>query len=359
MSFIVHFIAFVSMTFVVVTSDLQYADTSLECLNQIDIATRPHSERIKFLQEIMETDYLWWPILNERVRVKQITYHNQYMEFNEETMYNEVLALESVSNLLASKAFPASDVNFTMEVIKTATVCSALKHISFQGLMLFQLLHKVTTIEPLEKLLFVMWMVDMVYVVIDKLTTMNDTEPLLLLNSMRVGLIHLHRSILEKVPNLNFEFLHKVGEEMFNEVTKLCVKEAEKDGYYKALVTNLNRTKWVDSLKTHHVLITEYLNDSNDMAEIDTIKLFKGPIDINVNIDVNGIAKLEEGVLKRAYGANFVQSNFLFENLTVHTLIKSQWKTILRSDKRYKVPKNDDSLKDSLEDSPEDSPEDS
>lgn len=351
MSFIIHFIAFMSVTFVVVTSDLQYSNASLECLDQIDIATRPHWERIKLLQEMMEVDYLWWSILDERVRVKQIIYHNQYEEFKGEIIYDEVLALENISNLFASKAFPAKDVKFTMEVVKTAMVCSALKHISFQGLVLYQLLHKVTTIERIEKLLFIMWMVDMVYVVIDKLTTMNDAEPLLLLNSMRVGLIHLHRSILkEETGELDIEFLQKVGEEMFNEVKKVCVKSAEEEGYYKTLVTNLNRTKWVDDLKAHHVLITEYLNNSTDMVDIDTTKDFKGPIEIEDNIDVDGITKLKEPELKRAYGANFVQTNFLFGNLPVHTLIESQWKVILESEERYKAPKTDDSLEDSLED---------
>jgi len=195
----------------------------------------------------------------------------------------------------------------------------------------------------------------MINVVIDKLTTMNDAEPLLLLNSMRVGLIHLHRSILKEETKLDIEFLHKVGEEMFNEVKKVCVKAAEGDGYYKLLVTNLNRTKWVDDLKDHHVLITEYLNDSIDMAEIDTIQLFKGPINIENNIDLDGITKLEERELKRAYSTNFVQSNFLFGNLPIHTLIKSQWKTILESEERYKAPKKDDSPEDSPEVSPEDS----
>lgn len=351
MSFIIHFIAFVSMTFVVVTSDMQYSYASLDCLDQIDIETRPHWERIKLLQEIMEVDYLWWPILDERVRVKQIMYHNQYEEFKEE-VYDEVLALENISNLFASKAFPAKDVKFTMEVVKTAMVCSALKHISFQGLVFYKLLREVP-IERMEKLLFVMWMVDMVYVVIDKLTTMNDAEPLLLLNSMRVGLIHLHRSILkEETEELDIEFLHKVGKKMFNEVEKVCVKAAQGDGYYKALVTNLNRTKWVDDLKAHHVLITEYLNDSTDIVDIDTMNELKGKIEIKDDIDVFGITELKEPELKRAYGANFVQTNFLFGNLPVHTLIESQWKPIIESEERYKAPPETD-------DFPEDSPEDS
>lgn len=357
MSFIIHFIAFLSMTFVVVTSDMQYSYASLDCLDQIDIETRPHWERIKLLQEIMEIDYLWWPILVERVRVKQITYHNQYEEFKEENVEPvEVLALENISNLFASKAFPAKDVKFTMEVVKTAMVCSALKHISFQGLVFYKLLKDVT-IERMEKLLFVMWMVDMVYVVIDKLTTMNDAEPLLLLNSMRVGLIHLHRSILkEETEKLDIEFLHKVGKKMFDEVEKVCVKAAQGDGYYKALVTNLNRIKWVDDLKAHHVLITEYLNDSTDIVDIDRIHEFKGPINIKDDIDVFGITQLNEPELKRAYGANFVQTNFLFGNLPVHTLIESQWKPIIESEERYKAPPKTD---DSPEDSPEVSPEDS
>jgi len=119
-----------------------------------------------------------------------------------------------------------------MKVVKTAMVCSTLKHISFQGLVLYQLLHKVTTIERLEKLLFVVWMKNMVYVVIDKLTMLNYAKPLLLLNSMCVSLNHLHDSILkEETSKLDIEFIQTVGEEMFNEVTKVCFIAAEREDY--------------------------------------------------------------------------------------------------------------------------------
>lgn len=344
MSFIVHFIAFMSITFEVVTSDLQYSNASLQCLDQIDIATIPHWKTVKFLQTMMKVDYLWWSVLDERVRVKEIIYYNQYGEFKEETKYHEVLALENISELLSSKALPAKDVKFTMEVVKNAMVCSALKHISFQGLVLYQLLLTVTSIERMEKLLFVMWMVDMVNVVIEKLTTLNDTELLLLFNIMHEDLNHLHRSILkEETSELDIEFLQIVGKEMFNEVKKLCVIAAEGEGYYNALVTNLNRTKWIDDLKAHHVLITEIMYDSTDIVDIDTTRSIKGPIEINNNIDADSIAELDEPELKRAYGANFVQTNFLFENLPVHTLIASQWKTIHDTEERYKAPVTDDS----------------
>jgi len=88
------------------------------------------------------------------------------------------------------------------------------------------------------------------------------------------------------------------------------------------------------------------MKDSTDINEIDKTKDIKGPIKINNDIDVNSISKLNEPELKRAYGANFVQTNFLFENLPIHTLIKSQWKTILEAEEHYEVPVIDDSLED-------------
>ncbi|XP_026811567.1 uncharacterized protein LOC113552820 [Rhopalosiphum maidis] len=349
MSFITHYVVLISLAFVVVTCELQYPNETLQYLAKVEKATKSHHDSVKFLQAMMEVDYLWWPILNEKVRVKRPTvkYFNPYAknapDGNMEDV--EVLALENITTLLQSNVFIGTDVRFTIDVIKTAIACSALKHISLEGLMLHQLMEKYSQTIPLEeKILFFKWLVDMIHVAIDKLTALDYS--LVIINQMRQHLVDLYILLLQKkTDNLNTKVLKEIGLEMFTEIDNICVKPIEGEGHYSALITDLNRIKRIEDLKAHRSLITETMRDSTDMIDLDIINKIKGTINIDKQIDANGIDALDNEVLKRAYAANYVQMNFLFSNLPVHTLTESQWAKLFQLEKYTQLHVKPDSPK--------------
>ncbi|XP_025203884.1 uncharacterized protein LOC112600795 [Melanaphis sacchari] len=336
MSFIVHYVAFLSLAFVVVMSELQYPNESLQYLNKIDNATKSHDDNINFLKTVMEVDYLWWPILNETVRVKRpkIEYFDPYANEapNGDLEDMEVLPLKNITTLLASNVFVGTDVQLTMDVLKTATACSVLKHISFQGIVFHHLLKKHSSTIPYEeRMLFLRWLLDMVHVAVDKLAALDYS--LLLITSMHKRLAEIHLSFLNNKTDLDTESLHEIGLDMFTEINNKCVVPEGEEGHYSSLIADLNRIKRIEDLKAHRSLITETMRDSTDIIDIDIMNKIKGEIIINKNIDANGIDTLNESVLKRAYGANYVQMNFLFLNLPIYTLAESQWNTLFKLEK--------------------------
>ncbi|XP_060841865.1 uncharacterized protein LOC132922392 [Rhopalosiphum padi] len=349
MSFITHYVVLISLAFVVVTCELQYPNETLQYLAKVEKATKSHHDSVKFLQAMMEVDYLWWPILNEKVRVKRPTvkYFDPYAinapDGNMEDV--EVLALENITTLLQSNVLTGTDVRFTMNVLKTAMACSVLKHISLEGLVLHQLMEKYSqTIPPEEKVLFFKWLVDMIHVSIDKLTALDYS--LVLINHMRKHLVDLYILLLEnKTDNLSTQVLKDIGLEMFTEINNICVKPVEEEGHYSALVTDLNKIKRIEDLKAHRSLITETLRDLTDIIDIDLINKIKGNINIDKQIDANGIDALDNEVLSRIYATNYIQMNFLFLNLPVHTLAESQWTKLFQLEKYTKLHEKPDSSK--------------
>jgi len=335
------------LAIVVVTCELQYPNETLQYLAKVEKATKSHHDSVKFLRAMMEVDYIWWPILNEKVRVKRPKYFDPYVknapDGNMEDV--EVLALENVTTLLESNVFTGTDVRFTMNVLKTAMACSALKHISLEGLMLHQLMEKYSQTIPFEeKILFFKWLLDMIHVSIEKLTALDYS--LVQINSMRQNLVDLYILLLEKkTDNLSTKVLQDIGLKMFTEIDNICVKLVEGEGHYSALITDLNSIKRVQDLKAHRSLFTETMRDSTDMIDIETINKIQGNINIDKQIDASGIDSLDNGVLKRAYAANYVQMNFLFSNLPIHTLAGSQWTKLFQLEKYKQLHAKPDSPK--------------
>jgi len=163
---------------------------------------------------------------------------------------------------------------------------------------------------------------------------------------MRKHLVDLYILLLEnKTDNLSTQVLKDIGLEMFTEINNICVKPVEEEGHYSALVTDLNKIKRIEDLKAHRSLITETLRDLTDIIDIDLINKIKGNINIDKQIDANGIDALDNEVLSRIYATNYIQMNFLFLNLPVHTLAESQWTKLFQLEKYTKLHEKPDSSK--------------
>nr|BAH72646.1 ACYPI45597 [Acyrthosiphon pisum] len=143
-----------------------YPDWSLQYLDDVHKATRSHDDDVMFLRKMMEMDYLWWPILNEPVKIKRPTvpYFDQYKEPGPSVFLEKnELPFDLISTMMTENTFTGSDVVYAMDAFKSAMACSVLKHVSLQALMLHNLLTKFHhEIPDDERVMFEGWLVNMI-----------------------------------------------------------------------------------------------------------------------------------------------------------------------------------------------------
>jgi len=319
-----------------VTSEPGYPDESLQYLDKVHEATRSHHDDVMFLRKMMEVDYLWWPILNEPVKVKRPTvpYFDQYKEpAPVEYVENSELPFELISTMMTENTFTGSDVVFVMNAFKSAMACSVLKHVSLQALMLHALLTKFSdTIPDDERVMFEGWLANMVQVAVDKLTAMDHSQnPDQSITRVRALLVEMRRALSDSAAADMISKLHEIGMEMYAEIEKTCAVSNGEKGHYSALTSDLNREKRVEELKTHRTQLTENMREAADVHNVDIMHKYKGDIIIGTDITANDIADLDDDTMKRATAANHSQMNFLYLNLPIQILTESQWITISKS----------------------------
>jgi len=181
-----------------------------------------------------------------------------------------------------------------------------------------------------EVTLFHKWLKNMVQLGLDKLITMDQShDPQQPITRAYVLLTEMLRKLSENTnPDFNTRDLPEISTDMYIEIENTCVVPGNQRGQYSALVTNFNKDKMVEDLKRHRTRITEPLREAIKLHRIEAMRYSEGNIKIKDNIDNKGIFELTENTLKKATAANYFQMNFLYLNLPVQTLRKSQIETI-------------------------------
>lgn len=313
-----------------------YPNGSLQYLNELHAVTGSHQDKVLFLQRMMEVDYLWLPILSEPVIVKRLNveYFNQYRgEEPSEYVKTTQLPFNFISNMLTVNTFTGSEVLLAMDVLKSGMVCSVLKHVSFQGLMLHVLLTKHFILND-ERELFNEWLINMVQLAMNKLTAMdhsNDLEQLI--TQVYKLLIDLWRMLLGKSDD-TISKLKEIGFEMYHMIEENCSIPEGDNGPYKVLIKNINRKNIVEELKIHRTQFTENLREASKVHDVVYGIKYNGQIEIDEDITANHIINLSNmDTMKRSMFANHIQMNFFYLNLPIQTFADSLWITLSKHQK--------------------------
>jgi len=316
-----------------------YQDWSLQYLNKLHKATKSHEENVIFIKNMMKVDYLWWPILSETVNVKQPTleFYDQYSG-KEPTEDKTIIVLpfEIILKLLNSNTFTGSDVMLAMDALKSGMACSVLKHVSFQGLMLYVLLTKHPDVPEEHQKLFTRWLKEMVQLAINKLIAMehpeNTNQPITNVHELLIEMWHhnINYMSLEKLNATTIDTtLLDIGLKMWEEINDTCaIPTGENIGHYGTLVQNLNKKNIVEEMKVHRTQFTETLREAFEINAAEINLNFDGDIKINENISVDDFKndlKIDRNTIIRAIYVNHIQMNFFYLNVPIQTFDDSHW----------------------------------
>lgn len=327
MSVVLRCVAVASLAFAAVADD-PYPDGALKYLADVNDAIRTHADHVKFLKSVMQMDYLWSPVLNEKVSFMWPAKNIDHYADNapQEKVKTMALPLDTISALMADSTFAGTDVQRSMTVFRTALACSVLKHVSLETVMIHQLFTKFSVLTKLdEKKQMVGWLNHMIQLSIDKLAAVD--QPVVSITRLRLLVAELLLTLNNPDAPLNIDDLHDIGFDMYKTLDEMCVVPDD-EGHYGELLRDLNRTRTVEDLKTHRTLFTDSMRGASEVKDVEIMQQYSGLIEIDLKINLDDVKELNVDVLKRATAANYIQMVFWFMNFPIQTLAESQWVTL-------------------------------
>lgn len=313
----------VGLLCIIVTTS-QWTDSASVYLSDLNDVNQ-YTYNVQLLRNMMTQDGLWLPILKENVKMNSLP-RRQMDHFIEEPPTNTgtemtvIKPLTEIVELFETQTMIGTEVNFVMEVIRRAMICSTTKYVSMQGLLLHQL---ILVDEKSDSLPYMVnWLEHMTRISIDKLLAVNQKFPL-----MAEMYSHI-RNLSKKDVDLTTNQLNKISQDMLREKSKVCEK-TEGDGPYKTLIKELKKSMTYGELKNLELLmIDENMKGLSEFNDIIEIQKYHGSLTIDENIDPTEFSSLTKEELKKILTVNRIKMNHLYLNLPIKSLAVSQLKNI-------------------------------
>lgn len=291
-----------------------------------------HADDVEFISNMMIQDWLWWPILRERVNMDPAQHaarrHRDHFaaEAADRTAAAAAVSpFEETVALVASGTFPGTEVQFVMEAVRRAMVCSVSKHVSMQGF----LVHRLVTLgtESASAPYVLGWLEQMVRTSVDKLLAVDQRLP---------ALAEMHEHVARMRPAGGAAVdataagrLYDISGDVLSEARRACETPPEGHGPYRSLVTELKKSMTIDELQRLELLMMdEHMQGVSDLNDIVEIQKYHGAITLEEDVEPAGLAVLGAEELKKILTVNRIRMSNVFLNLPIRSLATSQLKNV-------------------------------
>lgn len=285
-----------------------------------------------FLEKVAENDALWEPVLREKVIMKRtsrtlspVQHVDRYTTRAkpEANVTTHVDPFHELLELFHMNVMVGTHVAFVAVAVRNALVCTVLKHVSMQALVL----HWLIAADPAAVAVasVIRWLEHMVRQAADKLVAFGQRVP---------AVARTHEHVLKLMlphADITGNALHTLAEEMYADMEKCCVAPANGHSHYNTVVRELKRKRTLEDLNyLHGQLVDENVKGLEDLDSIEQIVKYSGELMLEDNIMPEGFANLGPEELRKVAIINRIQMNYLMLNLPIKAMAEPQWSNLFK-----------------------------
>lgn len=282
-----------------------------------------YKSNVDFIKAMMLKDQYWYRIIRHSVIMPFMSdRHINHFEAppNRAGEVMVVNPFKKIVDLMTQKTMMNTEVELVMEAVKNALLCSILRHVSLQTLLLEQIIIKEE--ERVTNVTITKWVKSMAQLAVDKLTAVE--KPAQIINKLHFHLMHL----LTPNKTLKENDLKTINAELYDESAQVCHCPGE-TGLFRTFIEEFSQPITVEKLKNLESLNTyENVKDFANIHNLAGLEHPHGKLNISPDIKPNEFGDLDLGELKKAFVVNRVWMHHTLLNLGLKSLASQQWTNI-------------------------------